>query len=777
MRINRTLVVGVALAVLVAVGWQSDAGAFFPFGGFDQYTKLRYAKWSWGTLNDENNDRDISGPNEGVELVFEGGPLGWTDPEVDILEQSFQVWQDVPTSYMGFQFVGVNEDPLYLGMPAGSMAGDLINYVAIQWPEDPIQVPEANFPALGVTIFTIITDDAYVDYGGVMSWPVTGGQILEADIIINGPAHRAVEAGQEPLADLLGTMVHEIGHFVGLGHTPLNNLELVTGGENVIPLLESPAIMISDATGVPQWVGATPTMFPIYFGVDDGQGGYKAGQADLAPDDIAGLSFMYPRGSQSNFFTISENARTQTRDGFPSIPLGGGHIVAWCNTDNSEYTRRIPLISAMTGLYEYYAANIGRFFLYGLMKNIEGGYGQLPFQATYTITCSPLNGYSFERQAPPDTDLAEFDSIEGGADTYLDPVWPSEVFHETGNLLGVEKYEVGTVLAFDSQRNNVVSLRTGKTLDTMLAGGRPMFGDQNKVCPLNVTTAGLASQATNQKLRALRDNVLLRSAWGTLLVDAYYRLSPSMARYLAGHPVAYAGGRSLMRSANWVVMHSEILLACWAALVAVVLWRRRRRVAVAGMLVGLMLLLGTPAQALIAQVSDLEMDSLSDDVVVGKVTAVETVEQQVPGLKYLVTNVTIETTDTIKAVVNKNSSLALRVPGGRKGAIVTSSPDFPQFSVGQNVVLYVKFNSSTSTYSVVGGNRGTYRVYTDSGGKQYVLASSVEAAAALKSVAEAVGAKTGEEKAGDGQQAGSVKVPLDAYKTYLRDIANQQKKK
>ena len=776
MRIRRTLIVGLVLAIGIAAGWQPDATAFFPFGGFNQYTQLKYVKWSWGSLNDENNDRDISGPTEGVDVVFEGGPLGWTEAEIEVLKESFQVWQDVPTSYMGFHFAGVNQDPLYLGMDPASLAGDLINYVAIQWPDDPMQVPEATYPVLGVTIFTIVLDDSYIEYGGMISWPVSGGQFLEADIVINGEAHRSTEAGQEPDFDLKATMVHEIGHFIGLGHTPLNNLEVIQIGESEEALFESPAIMLSDATGVPQWVGATPTMFPVVFMVDDGQGGYKGGGRDLAPDDIAGISFLYPRADQSNFFSLTADARTQTRDGFPSIPLGGGHIVAWANADNNEYTRRIPLVSTITGLYEYYVANVGRFILYGLPKNLEGAYGQLPFQATYTLTCSPINNYSFARQSPFGYFADDFDSIEGGADAYMDPIWPSEVFHETGNLLGVENYEVGTVLAFDPQRNAVVSTRTGKTLATMLSGEQPMFGDPNKVCPLNVTVAGLASQAMNDKLRALRDTVLLRSGWGTLLVDGYYRLSPALAGYVAGRPWAYAAGKGLMRGANWVVTYAEYIFASWAALLAVVLWRRHRRAAAAGLIVGLMLLMGSPAQALIANVSDAEMVSLSDDVVVGKITAIETVEREVPGMKYLVTNVSLEPTDTVKAAVNKNSPLALRMPGGRKGAIITKVSDFPQLKVGQNVMLYVRFDSKTSSYIIVGGNRGSFNVYTDSSGKQYVLPSSLEAAAALKAASNSIGAKSDGEKPEE-QSAAPVKVPLQDYMNYLRDIANQQKKK
>lgn len=762
---KRTLVVGVVLGLLAVIGWQPAADAYFPFGGYNQYGQLKYLTWSWQMLNDENNDRDISGPNEGVEIMFEGGLLGWTDSEIETIKDSFQIWQDVPTSYVGFQYVGVNEDPLYLAMETNSLAGDLINYVAIELPEDPITVG-VTYPVLGVTFISSIVDDTYVDYDGTQWW-VTGGQIIEADIVIDGTSVRATEAGQEPLVSLMGVMVHEIGHFVGMGHTPLNNVEadLATG-----ELLESPAVTLSDASGQRRLVGATPTMFPIYFEVDDGQGGYVAGDIDLAPDDIAGVSFLYPRGSQSNFFTITQEARTLTREGFPSAPLGGGHVVAWCDTDNDPLTRRIPLFSTMTGLYEYYPANVGRFYLRGMYKYIETPYSDTPIQATYTLSNSPLNGLSYERQAPPGFSIEDFDSIEGGADTFFDPVWPSEVFHETGNLTGIENYEIGTVLTFDTQLNAVVSTRTGKSLATMVPSPYPMFGDPNEICPLNVAVSGLTSQATNQKLRAFRDNVLLRSGWGTLVVDAYYRLSPTLAHYLASHPLAYAAGRQLMRAANWLVTNAELLLGAWIVLIMIVIWRRRAAAALI-LLVCAGLLLSLPAQALIANVSDPEMVQLSDDHVFGTVTAVETVEKEVPGLKYLVTNITIEVDHTISGAVNISSPLQLQLPGGRKGATMTTVTDFPQFKVGQDVDVYVKFEPKTSSYVIIGGNRGTNLVYTDSAGKKYVIPSSIESAAALKSAAKAIGVK---DSGKSGEEV--VKIPLEDYIKYLRDIANQQKK-
>jgi hypothetical protein len=200
------------------------------------------------------------------------------------------------------------------------------------------------------------------------------------------------------------------------------------------------------------------------------------------------------------------------------------------------------------------------------------------------------------------------------------------------------------------------------------------------------------------------------------------------------------------------------------------------RFAATAMVLGAMLLLGTQAQALIAHVDDQEMAALSDEVVTCKVTGKEVVEQQVPGMKYLMTNVTLQVSDAVKASINKNSAISLSSPGGQKGGILTTVSDFPEFRVGQEVMLYVKYNHDKGIYTIVGGNRGTMEIFTDSTGKKYVMPSSVEAAEALKAAAAKVAQKSGDQNA-KAQAAEPLKIPLEEYQQYLRNIVNQQKKK
>ena len=85
----QVMIVGLCLGLLAA----SNAHGFFPLGGFDEFNRLTYVKWSMPSMNDANNDGDISGPNEGIEIMFEGGPFGWTDDEIKIIKGAFGVWQ------------------------------------------------------------------------------------------------------------------------------------------------------------------------------------------------------------------------------------------------------------------------------------------------------------------------------------------------------------------------------------------------------------------------------------------------------------------------------------------------------------------------------------------------------------------------------------------------------------------------------------------------------------------------------------------------------------
>jgi hypothetical protein len=751
-------------------GLVQDAHAFIPMGGFNISKQLVFTRWSWPAMMDRNNDGDISGPDEGIPLLLEGGRNGWTDNEITIVKESFQVWQDVPTSYVGFQFLGVNQDPIPIGSP-----NDLINYVSIEVPNDIIKLPLAT-GVIGETIVTAPIDDGFFPDTGPVQVYHTGGEFIEADIVINGTLVRSAAPGVKPQADLKAALVHEIGHFVGLGHTPLNNLEIVATGAVTGPV-ESPVFAQRDATGLLKLVGVTPTMFPLEFFADNGGGQFTDGGADLAPDDIAGVSFLYPRGSQGNFFSISQEARTLTRPNLPSIPKAGGHIVAWCDVDNDPDTARAPLVSTLSGLYEYQPLLGGRFNLMGLLKVIETMGSEQPFQATYTLTISPLNDLSYERQAPftgyPPTEY--MGSIQGNV-TMLTPLWPSEVFHEKGNLLGTENHDVGTPLVFDSTRGAVVSVDSAKTLPTILPGLKPMFGDTNAVCPLNVVI-GVPAFTTNRfptALRGLRDTVLLKTAVGTALVDAYYRVSPALATFLLRHGRVLYGVQLMMRAVEWSFGHStEVLAVLMGTLGAVAAFLRFKKAFVAAAILLAVCLAALPAAASVLNLSDDDMVQVSDAIITGTVTSANSQWGESAGYKGIVTDVAIEITDSAKGGLNIGSTVNLRVRGGQVGNIATIATESPEFKKDQEVLLYLEYRQDFG-YLVVAGRRGKFDVTTDTAtGKKLLVGSSPEAKAALAG-SPAVKHRSASFKS---QLLDDVdtRVPLGDFMRHLREIVKRQK--
>ena len=199
------------------------------------------------------------------------------------------------------------------------------------------------------------------------------------------------------------------------------------------------------------------------------------------------------------------------------------------------------------------------------------------FNTSYVLTMNPLNGLGVEKQAPPAITPGLVDTLQGDlpisyslvtrAETEFATNYPSEVYNEFGNIYGIENNPAGTALVWDFTKNTVVSKASDKTIPTMLPLNRPMFGDPNDVCPLNVIngTSGTGTDTTGnittgavtgsiKALRSFRDDVLLKSAAGQALVDAYYLVSPAAAalpcaprsgaqsrpRPLGGHGVDHA---------------------------------------------------------------------------------------------------------------------------------------------------------------------------------------------------------------------------------------------
>ena len=97
----------------------------------------------------------------------------------------------------------------------------------------------------------------------------TTGEILEADIFLNSAFTWSVAAnGEANKFDVESVVVHEMGHFLGLGHSALGETELRSGGGRTV-------------------LGKRAVMFPI---------AYPAGSiADrtLQADDVSGITDIY----------------------------------------------------------------------------------------------------------------------------------------------------------------------------------------------------------------------------------------------------------------------------------------------------------------------------------------------------------------------------------------------------------------------------------------------------------------------------------------------------
>lgn len=780
---SRTRQTGLALLccglVLTPASW-----AFFPFGAYDPAGVLRYEKYNRSAF--DNNNDGVVDEEEGIPIYIESGKSGFTEAELEIVYEALRVWERVPQSYAGTNVVGLVEDPIF----SGQFIYDGLNSIVMQVTEtqdldgdglpdenvepDPpeVIVPVVAGGVLGVSATLWSAEETTVQAGGEV-YTVGAGTIVDNDIIINASAHRPSSPGTEPDASLLGTLVHELGHFYGLGHTPVNNVqaELAVPGDpsSQVTIVESVALTHSIA-GVSRRIGVTPTMYPFLFQTIDRNGERVDGGIDLAPDDMSGIAWTYPRGNQDLYFNLTGEARTRTTagTGLPSAQIPGAHIVAWADTDNDPATPRVAVFSTLTALFvnsPVYPEREGRFEMPYLWKTMETESGV--FNATYTFTSGPMNGSGYERQAPPGSAASDFDSIQPPT-VGTNNVFPSEVLHESGNIIDISNKDAGTPFVWDFQRATLVSTETERTIEEVVDRG-PMFGDPNDVCILNVVSSakaaaggsGLQQMAEGANaVRTLRDGILLDTALGSFVVDLYYSVSPSMARFLLSNDWAYTVTSRGVQLAYWCIEHYLILLSVFLGLGTMAFAYRKRRSRAAGAAVlALALAAGaTTADARILFRTTEQLVSGATDIVSGTVTSAES-RQDTTSSK-IFTDVVVEVEDTAKGALNKQSNITLTQPGGRVGGLVMEVSELPKFEVGEKVVLYLVY---VEDYG--------YVVYNGLAGKTQV---SLNRVTQEKTVTVPPDLKTTLEKSLPAGKAAPDTMSVREYMATLRSIARAQ---
>jgi len=721
----RTSVLVIAATILLPQAW-----AFYPYGFFNESGELIIPKWPLDVL-DVNGDGDVSGPGDGVVLNFEtgNGSDGFSTNEVAKLLNGYEQWERVSSAFLAFSQGPAVVDPVELG--AGLDSIDAFNILSFESEDDRTEngtvIPSG---LITVTLIANTFEDTTLTVGGT-TFPVGGGEIVDVDTVIGFELRDLENAGDS--TSMVGIGAFSAGLTFGLGYSALSNFDenatQILQDQGIFVNVEDRVIALRNFDGTIGLRGVTSTMCNAAIVYQEDNGSLTDSKPDLAPDDIAAVTYLYPRSSIDVFFNLSQRARTQALDGFASEPIAGAWIRAWCDVDNNPGTARVPFTDTITGLYEW-SVNTdyrGHFELPNLFKQLET-IQETAFAANYTFSCSEFLPPFFEQEdydtthggfgnAPPD--------LPSGQEAFgFDSLFPAEVFFEAGNLYGLNNVNQGTPLQYDLGRRKIISKTSGKTLDVLLAAGRPMFGDQNAVCPLNVVVAGLPTIHGPNLFRGFRDNVLLNTAAGTALVDVYYRAAPTMAQYLLDHPTALASARYAARGFEWVAVHAEWLLAFVSMLLAWSLGRRyvrrRKAVAVSALLIAGALGFGAvPAEALLMPYDISDYVTMSSDVIYGQVTSVES--YWTDNNTRIVTDVTVCVKTAIKGEQNEGGLVHFQLPTGRVGAVGRYSPDLPNFKREEEVVLFLSCQEKQG-FTITGGVAGKYAVRADvRTGKKYVL--------------------------------------------------------
>jgi Beta-propeller repeat len=191
--------------------------------------------------------------------------------------------------------------------------------------------------------------------------------------------------------------------------------------------------------------------------------------------------------------------------------------------------------------------------------------------------------------------------------------------HDNGQAIGVDPFG-NAVVAGDTLSLNfpVTTLQTVQSMDafvakiTVIESEQTGGGGGSGSCFIATAAFGSPLLREVQILREFRDRTLMTNALGRLLVRAYYRISPPVARVIAANELLRAATRSALRPVVWaarVTLARPVwVLALGAGGLAVgllIVWQRLRSGRRIGLVLVLSLLCVVAATAIVRLASEL----------------------------------------------------------------------------------------------------------------------------------------------------------------------------
>lgn len=307
-----------------------------------------------------------------------------------VLQESFDEWNRIPTSFIDMRIVGTYGNP-------GLSGFDFVNELTFRTAAGFGAI--ASSPSVNLIVDANLDDGddidgdgdsdvsssisvcADVDGDGDIEFPAgfyKAGTILDNDVQFNTKASNGVRFTIDPAqidavtrsVDLKSIAVHEFGHSIGLSHVLENQLS------------------DTDGTGT--------TMYPF---IDTGDPAAEIGQRTLGSDDIAWASYFYPEGTANTgpaalqagdtaFDKVYGLITGELRHGVFDEPIAGGNVFAVKWGSNSV------VASGYSGTtrVSYNPATGGRFLVDPAFNIIDGKYVIPVPKGSYAVGIEAVDG-------------------------------------------------------------------------------------------------------------------------------------------------------------------------------------------------------------------------------------------------------------------------------------------------------------------------------------------------------------------------------------------------